>query len=98
MRPNALLADFSKAGEIHHLPVDGGGVNFEVAGVDNVASGRADTQSAGVGDRVVAANDLHREAAGLHHVAIANLVQLGAAQQAMLLQLAADQAAGRRVP
>ena len=87
-----LLAQLAQAGQVHHPPLDGGGVDLEGAGVDTGAHGALDGKGHCVGDGVVHMDELHAELARLHHVPGLAGDELGLGQQAVLLQLQADQA------
>ena len=50
---DALLPQLAEAGKVDDLPVDGGGVDLEVAGVDHGAHVGVDGKGHGVGDGVV---------------------------------------------
>ena len=61
---HALLAQLAQAGQVDDLPVNGGGVDLEVAGVDHGAHLGVDGEGHGVGDGVVHMDELHVELAG----------------------------------
>ena len=87
-----LLAQLAQPGQVHHPALDGGGVDLEVAGVDDGTHRALDGEGHRVGDGVVHVDELHRELARLDHVPRLAGDQLGLVQQAVLLQLQLDQA------
>ena len=90
-RQHALLAQLAEAGEVDDLPVDGSGVDLEVAGVDNGAHPRVDGEGHGVGDGVVDVDELHLELARLHGLAGLDGHKLRRVEQVVLLQLEPDE-------
>ena len=91
---DALLPQLAEAGKVDDLPVDGGGVDLEVAGVDDGAHVGVDGKGHGVGDGVVHMDELHSELAGSDALARLHRDELGAFHQPMLLQLQLDEPRG----
>ena len=91
---DALLPQLAEAGKVDDLPVDGGGVDLEVAGVDHGAHAGVDGEGHGVGDGVVHMDELHLELSGLHRLPGLHGHKLRAVQQAVLLELQPDQPGG----
>ena len=91
---DSLLAQSAEPGQVDDLPVDGGGVDLEVAGVDHGAHAGVDGEGHGVGDGVVHMDELHLELSGLHRLPGLHGHQLRAVQQAVLLELQPDQPGG----
>ena len=93
-RQHALLAQLAEAGQVDHLSVNGGGVDFEVAGVDHGAHAGVDGEGHGVGDGVVDVDKLHVEFPRSDGPARVHSDELGALHQAVLLQLQGDESGG----
>ena len=91
---DSLLAQSAEPGQVDDLPVDGGGVDLEVAGVDAQAHRRLDGEGHRVGNGVVDVDELHAEPPGLDHLARLAGDELGLVQQAVLLQLQLHQPRG----
>ena len=89
-----LLPQLAQPGQVDHAPLDGGGVDLEVAGVDDGADGGLDGEGHGVGDGVVDVDELHGEFARLDHLAGLAGDELGLVQEPVLLQLELHQARG----
>ena len=89
---HAPLAQLAQPGQVDDLPVDGGGVDLKVSGMDHRAHMGVDGEGHGVGDGMVHMDELHGELprpdglAGLHGN------ELGAPGQSVLLQLQLDEA------
>ena len=86
-----LLPQLAEAAQINHVPINGGGVNLEVAGVDEHAHAGVDGESHGVSDGVVDVDELHVELAHLDHFAGLHGDQFGLLEEAVLLQLQLDE-------
>ena len=84
---DALLPQLAEAGKVDDLPVDGGGVDLEVAGVDDGAHVGVDGKGHGVGDGVVDMDELDLKAAELEPVARTLGENLRVVQQVVLLKL-----------
>ena len=91
---NALVTQGTEAGQVDDLPVDGGGVDLKVAGVDNGAHAGADGEGHGVGNGVVHMDELHLELAGPDGAARLHGDDLGGVQQAVLLKLQLNKSGG----
>ena len=91
---NALLAQFAQAGQVDDLPVDGGGVDLEVTGMDDGAHLSVDGESHGVGDGMVHMDELHGELACPDALARLYGDELGGFHQLVLLQLQLDETGG----
>ena len=87
---NPFVAQLSKTGKVDHA-VGGGGVDLEVAGHHHGTHGGLDGESHRIGDGVVDVNELHTEAAGLHHLAGLVGDELHLVRQPVLLQLQLNQ-------
>ena len=86
-----LLAQLAQAGQVDDLPVDGGGVDLEVAGVDHRPHPRVDGKGHRVGDGVVHVDELHLEFPGPHGLPRLNGDEPCGADQPVLLQLQLDE-------
>ena len=93
-RQHTLLAQLTEARQVDDLPVDGRGVDLEVAGVYDCAHPRVDGEGHRVGDGVVHVDELHLELACPHRLTRLHGDQLRRAGQPMLLQLQLDQPRG----
>ena len=89
-----LLAQLTQAGQVDDLPVNGGGVDLEVAGVDDGAHLSVDGESHGVGDGMVHMDELHGELACPDALARLYGDELGGFHQLVLLQLQLDETGG----
>ena len=89
-----FLAQLAQAGQVHDLPLDGGGVNLKVPGVDHHAHRALDGEAHRVGDGVVGVDELHGKLPRLDHVPGLAGDQLGGVQQLVLLQFQAHQPQG----
>ena len=89
---DSLLPQRAKPGQVDHPALDGGGIDFKVAGVDNGAHRTFDGEGHRVGDRVVHVDELHGELARLDHIPRFAGDHLGLGHQVVLLQLQLDQA------
>ena len=87
-----LLPQCAESGQVDHAPLDGGGVDLEVAGVDDGAHRALDGEGHRVGDGVVHVDELNGELARLDHVPRLAGDHLGLGHQVVLLQLQLDQA------
>jgi len=94
-RQHPLLAQSAEPGQIDDLPVNGGGVDLEVAGVDHHAHAGVDGEGHGVGNGVVHVDKFYLKFSGLHRLARLHRHQLGAVQQPVLLQLQLDESSGK---
>ncbi len=93
-RQHALLAQLAEARQVDDLPIDGRGVDLEVAGVHHRAHPCVNGEGHRVGDGVVHVDELHLELAGPHRLARLHGDQLRGAGQPVLLQLQLDQPRG----
>ena len=87
-----LLPQCAESGQVDHPALDGGGVDLEVAGVDDGAHRALDGEGHRVGDGVVHMDELNGELARLDHVPRLAGDHLGLGHQVVLLQLQLDQA------
>ena len=92
---HAPLAQLTQPGQVDDLPVNGGGVNFKVPGVDHGAHMGVDGESHGVGNGVVHMDELHSELSRPDGLAGLHSDELGALGQAVLLQLQLDEPGGK---
>jgi len=83
---NALIAQFSKPGQIHHA-VGRGGVDLEVTGHDHSAHRGLNGKGHGIRNGVVHMDEFHAEAACLDHVAGLVGNELHGVGEPMLFQL-----------
>ncbi len=90
-RQHAAVAQLAKARQVGDLALDRGGVDLEVARHDDNAGGGVDRQGQRVWNRVVDVDELHGHTAHLDGVARLHHIQLDAAEQPVLLELALDQ-------
>ena len=90
-----LLAQLPQAAQVDDLPVNGGGVDLEVAGVDDDAHAGMDGEGHRVRDGVVDVDELHVELAHPDHLPGLHGDELGLLEQAVLLQLQLDEARGQ---
>ena len=90
-----FLPQLAQPGQIDDLPVDGGGVDLEVSRVDHGAHMGVDGEGHGVGDGVVHMDELHGELPRPDGLARLHGDELGALDQAVLLQLQLDEARGK---
>ena len=93
-RQHALFAVLGKGGQVGGPAREGGVVHLEVAGLEHDARRALDGEGHRVGDGVVHMDGLDGKAAQLELAPGGDLHQLGAAQQAVLLQLVLDEADG----
>ena len=92
---NSLVTQGAEAGQVDDLPIDGGGVDLKVAGVDNGAHAGVDGEGHGVGYGMVHMDELHLELARPDGAARLHSDDLGGVQQAMLLKLQLDEPGGK---
>ena len=92
---NAFFAILGEASQIDHISVYRGGVNLEVAGLDNHACRAADGKTYCVRNGVVHMDKFNIKGTQSDVVPGANFHQLGLVQQTVLLELALDQADGQ---
>ena len=89
---DAAVADLGEPADVGPQAVDRRVVDLVVAGDDDPAAGRLEHDRDRVGDRVRHAHELEPERAELDRRALrVDLAQLGAAQQAVLVELRLDQ-------
>ena len=94
-RQHPLAAQFAKAHQVDRLAGNGGEIHLEVTGQYHQAGRGADGKSAGIGDGMVDPDKFHAHgAAGLDGIPGLHGMQLALVQDAVLLQLAADQPNG----
>ena len=86
-----LLPQLPEAAQVNDVAVDGGGVDLEVAGVDDDAHAGVDGEGHGVGDGVVDVDELHVELAHPDHLPGLHGDELGLLEKAVLLQLQLDE-------
>ena len=91
---HAVPAQLAEAGQVDDLAVDGGGVDLKVAGVDHGAHAGMDGEGHRVGDGVVHMDELHLELAGANGLPGLHHMELGAAQEPVLLELELDEPGG----
>ena len=91
---DALAAELRKPRKVYHTAVDGGAVYLEVTRLNHRATVALDGEGYGVGYRVIDMYHLNGERAELYHVAGGDLMELRAAEQPVLLELALDEADG----
>ena len=91
---DALAAELRKPRKVYHTAVDGGAVYLEVTRLNHHAAVALDGEGYGVGYRVIDMYHLNGERAELYHVAGGDLMELRAAEQPVLLELALDEADG----
>ena len=80
-----LLAQLAQTAQVHHAPLDGGGVDLEVAGVDAGARRALDGEGHRVGDGVVHVDELHSKPPCLHRLPRLAGDELGLVCQVVLL-------------
>ena len=91
-RQNPLLAQLGEAGEVEDAALDGGQVDLEVAGVDDLAHGGAHRHRHAVRDGVVHMDEFQLEHPHLEHVPGVVGDDFDLLRQAVLLQLEAHKA------
>ena len=84
---HAFLAVFADAGEIHHLPADGGDVELEVARMQDHAFRGPQRDHAGVCDRVVGPDEFGAETAQSDDIAGLHGDELRRAEESVLREL-----------
>ena len=89
---HALVAQLAQAGQVGHAPLDGGGVDLEVAGVEAHPDGGADGEGHRVGDGVVDVDELHAEPARLDRLPRLAGDELHLVAQPVLVQLQLNEA------
>ena len=91
---HAFLTQLTQTGQVHHPALNGGGVNFKVAGVDTNACRTLDGEGHRIRNGVVHMDKLHAEPPRLDQISRLTGNELGLAQQAVLLQLQFDEPSG----
>ena len=90
---NALPTQLAQTGHVHHVAVNRGEIQLEVARVDDHTQRGIDGQSAGIRDGVVDADELHREgSAQTDHVSRLDTAEVGLPREAVLLKLVLNDA------
>ena len=92
---HALLAQLPEAPQVDDVPVNGGGVDLEVPGVNDDAHAGMDGKGNRVGDGVVDVDEFHIKFPHLNHFPGLHGDQLGLFEQAVFLQLQLDEPGGQ---
>ena len=93
---NALAAQFAKADQVDGLAGDGGEIHLEIAGVDDEPRRGTDGKGTGIGYGMVDTDELDAHGgAGRDGIAGLDGIQLALIEDAVLLELAADEPDGK---
>ena len=89
-REHALFAVFGEGVQIEQMIVGWGGIDLEIAGVNDHAERSVNRQRDTIHQAMRYANGMNREHSGLEALAGANLAQVGIVEQAVLVKLVLD--------